>query len=171
MTYERFILPAKNKWVQSAPQRWADLGCGEGAFTELLAGILPYESEIFAWDKSSQRLSSTMGNNVTVQFQKVDFEKQEIDLANLDGILMANSFHYIHDKEKLIQKLETGFSNKKQFLIVEYDTNLANPWVPFPINFEKLKELFYKLGYGFVEKLNVRKSAYGGEMYIVWVHQ
>ncbi len=171
MNYEEFIFPAKNKLAHSESQRWADLGCGEGTFTELLTGILPFESEIFALDKSSQKLNSTMGNNVTVQFQKVDFEKQEIDLTNLDGILMANSFHYIHDKEKLIRKLEAGFSNKKQFLIVEYDTNNANPWVPFPINFEKLKELFYKLGYGFVEKLNARKSAYGGEMYIAWIHQ
>lgn len=169
MKYESFILPAKNQLISNELQRWADLGCGEGTFTELLAGILPSESEIFALDKSSQKLNSTMGNNVTVQFQKADFEIDELGLTNLDGILMANSFHYIPNKEKLIRKLEANFSDRKQFLIVEYETNAANQWVPFPIHFKKLKELFYKLGYDSVEKLNEKKSAYGGEMYLAWI--
>lgn len=170
MTYEEFIFPVKDKLAHTKFQRWADLGCGDGVFTELLAVILPFQSEIFAVDNKFQKLNSAMGNEVAVNFQKADFEKDELNLHNLNGIMMANSFHYIRDKEKLIEKLEAYFVEKKQFLIVEYDTDSANQWVPFPINFEKLKELFYKFGYQSVEKLNVRKSNYGGEMYIAFVH-
>lgn len=171
MTYEEFIFPVKNKLAHPEFQRWADLGCGEGVFTELLAGILPFQSEIIVIDQTSQKLDSIMGNNISINFQKANFEKDELNLNKLDGILMANSFHYIQDKEKLIKKLETYFSEKKQFLIVEYDTGIANQWVPFPINFEKLKELFHKFDYKSVEKLNMRKSNYGGEMYIALIRK
>lgn len=169
MNYEEFIFPVKDKLAHSEFQRWADLGCGGGAFTELLAGILPRKSEVFAVDKSSQRLNTKMGNEVSVYFQQADFEKEELDLPNLDGILMANSLHYIQDKEKLIRKLETYFLDRKQFLIVEYETQTSNPWVPFPVNFKKLKDLFHKFDYKSVEKLNTRKSVYGGEMYAAWI--
>lgn len=169
MTYEEFIFPVKNKLAHPEFQRWADLGCGEGVFTELLAGILPFQSEIIAIDQNSQRLDSIMGNEISVNFHKANFEKDKLNLNNLSGILMANSFHYVRDKEELIKKLETYFFENKQFLIVEYDTNVANKWVPFPINFEKLKELFHKFGYKSLEKLNVRKSNYGGEMYVAFI--
>lgn len=169
MNYEEFIFPAKNKLAHPEFQRWADLGCGEGVFTELLAGILPFQSEIIAIDQNNQRLNPIMGNEVSVHFQQVDFEKEELDVTDLHGILMANSLHYIQDKEKLIRKLEAYFSDRKQFLIVEYETQTSNPWVPFPINFEKLKDLFHKFDYKSIEKLNTRKSAYGGEMYIAWI--
>lgn len=171
MTYEELIFSVKDRLAYPEFQRWADLGCGDGVFTELLAGILPLKSTIFAIDKSTQRLNPIMGNEISVNFQKANFEKDELDFNNLNGILMANSFHYIHDKEKLIKKLEAYFYEKKTFLIVEYDTNVANPWVPFPINFEKLKELFHKFGYKSIEKLNVRKSNYGGEMYIALIQK
>lgn len=170
MTYEAFIFPAKNKLAHPESQRWADLGCGNGIFTELLAGIIPAHSKIFAVDRMSQRLNTVMGNAVSVAFQKTDFEKDELNLNSLDGILMANALHFIHDKESLIRKLGSYFAEKKQFLIVEYETESANQWVPFPINFKQLKELFYTLGYQSVEQLNTRRSNYGGEMYMAFVH-
>lgn len=170
MTYKEFIAPAKNKLAYPEFQQWADLGCGDGVFTELLAGIIPAHSKITAVDRMPQTLSTRMENDVSVTFQKADFENDELNLNNLDGVLMANSLHYIHDKERLISKLEAYFAEKKQFLIVEYEKESANRWVPFPIHFEKLKELFYKLGYQSVEKLNTRRSHYGGEMYMVFVH-
>lgn len=107
-----------------------------------------------------------MGNQVSVNFQQANFEKDQLDLNDLNGILMANSFHFIQDKIKLISKLETYFSQKKQFLIVEYETEISNQWVPFPINFRKLKTLFHELNYHSVEKINERKSAFGGNMYV-----
>lgn len=78
---------------------------------------------------------------------------------------MANSLHYIQQKESLVKRLEPYFNTEKQFLIVEYESNTPNRWVPFPITFSKLSALFAHLGYGAITKVNERPSSFGGTMY------
>lgn len=150
----------------SKPQKWADLGCGGGTFTEVLATILPYGSQIVAVDQSMQHLEKTMGNGVSVNFIQADFERTDLELTDLDGILLANSLHYVKDKITLIRKLEKYLVTDKRFLIVEYDTLSANKWVPYPIDFVRLEELFTDLNYHSVVKLSERRSMYGrGNLY------
>jgi len=91
----------KNAVTSKQPQRWADLGCGSGTFTFALNGILSAGSHITAIDKQLQKLP--------LDFYKADFEKDDLPLSGLDGILMANSFHYVRDKQKLIKKTRTLF--------------------------------------------------------------
>lgn len=135
-------------------QHWADLGCGSGTFTQALAHLLQQGSTITAIDTQQQKFSPP------IHFIQANFETGDLPLSGLDGILMANSFHYIKNKSQLIQKLESYFSASPQFLIVEYDTNNANAWVPFPIPFIELRQLFNQLGYRSVKKLNERRSIY-----------
>ena len=132
-------------------QHWADLGCGNGTFTHALNSILPAGSHITAVDKQTQNLPD---------FIKANFEKDDLPLSGLDGILMANCLHYVKDKIKLIQKLETYFADIPKFLIVEYDTNNSNPWVPYPIPFLQLQKLLQELGYNDITKLAERPSVY-----------
>jgi len=148
------------------PQRWADLGCGSGTFTKALANILPTGSHIFAVDKNRQSLEKTMGNDVSIHFLKADFEKDDLDLSNLDGILLANSLHYVKGKKALIHRLGKYLSSNKTFLIVEYDTLSANQWVPYPIDFLRLKELFSGVDYQTITRLSERRSVFGqGNIY------
>jgi len=139
------------------PQRWADLGCGNGTFTLALNSVLPAGSHITAVDKQAQ--------NLPVDFLKADFEKDDLPLSGLDGILMANSFHYVRDKPKLVKKLEACFAACPTFLIVEYETTRSNPWVPYPINYQNLLQRFTGLGYSTVNKLAELPSRFGGAMY------
>lgn len=169
-THEAIVLIKPGVTPNGLPQHWADLGCGSGTFTSALAHVLPEESTILAVDSAPQQLGSKMGDNVSVLFQQANFEKDELYLQGLDGILMANSFHYIQDKELLIKHLEEYFKEEKKFLIIEYETELSNPWVPFPIPFTKLKDLFSRLGYPSVRKMNERQSVYGGKMYTAIVN-
>lgn len=140
------------------PQIWADLGCGSGTFTNALAHLLPSGSHIYAVDGQSQNFPKVIGNNISVDFIKADFEKFDFNFSNLDGILMTNSLHYIKDKRLLINRLGEYLSENKKFVIVEYDTTVSNQWVPYPINFLKLKELFIELGYSKIIKLNEQQS-------------
>lgn len=146
----------QNATTGGQPQRWADLGCGSGTFTLALNSILPAGSHITAIDKQAQYLPN---------FIKANFEKDDLPLTSLDSILMANSLHYIRDKQKLIKKLEGYFSVSPTFLIVEYDTTRFSSWMPYPISYQKLTTLFTDLGYTSIAKLAEAPSRFGGRMY------
>lgn len=139
------------------PQTWADLGCGSSTFTLALKELLPMGSRLTAVDKARQKLP--------VHFILADFENDELPLSKLNGILMANSLHYIDDKEKLIKKLEGYFLDTPAFLVVEYDTAVANRWVPYPVSFGEIRRLFTALGYESIVKLAMQPSKFGGGMY------
>ena len=140
------------------PQRWADLGCGDGVFTLALAMFLPPGSQIFAYDLKRQNLPPSL-NGISIHFERLDFDNGHLPVTDLDGILLANSLHYIKDKADLIQWL-----NVPKFFIVEYERRSANPWVPYPIPSEELIKLFDSLGYR-AEKLAELPSRFGGSIY------
>jgi ubiquinone/menaquinone biosynthesis C-methylase UbiE len=151
--------------TRNLPEIWADLGCGAGTFTEALSNILPENSEIIAIDKSQQKLPLSYQNSVKIAFLHSDFEKEELQLPSLDGILMANSIHYVKNKSELLKRLITLFKERPKFLLVEYDTSSANPWVPFPLPFSELKKLIDDVGLTSIEKIGERNSLYGEKMY------
>jgi ubiquinone/menaquinone biosynthesis C-methylase UbiE len=140
---------------------WADLGCGSGLFTYALANVLRPGSMIYAIDKSNIGLTkrSNLNNNVIKQ-QHLDFCKDALHLSDLDGILMANSIHFVEHKMALIHKLSKSMKEGGSFLIVEYDTDMPNRWVPFPVSFSSLKKLFEAAGYSQVKKHSERPSAF-----------
>lgn len=161
MTHQQAVSFLEKAISGDRPKYWADLGCGSGTFTRALSDLLPLGSHITAVDRENQRLHLDH-----VDFVRADFDTDELKLAELDGILIANALHYVADKAALIKKLEPLFGSTPRFVIIEYDTDKPNLWVPYPITFEKLKVLFKSLGYHKIEKLNERRSAYGsGNMY------
>lgn len=148
----------------SVPQRWVDLGCGKGTFTYALADLLPSGSLIYAIDTTPQILSERVGG-VRIAFHRADFERDPLPSGDLDGVLLANAIHYVQDKESLIRKLIHYCKPSHTFLIVEYDRLTANPWVPYPVDFTTLIDLFERAGYHDIIRLGERKSQYGGTMY------
>lgn len=140
-------------------ERWADLGSGGGIFTYSLANFLKAGSTVYAVDKEMPVLIST--NNVNIQCIRAEMETIIFHNNELDGILMANSFHYVKDKNSLIQRLRTFLKSDGRFLIVEYDTDKANRWVPFPITFQELVLLFKNNGFNKLEKIGERSSIFG----------
>jgi SAM-dependent methyltransferase len=167
MTHEEAVSLIRDAVKGDQLQYWADLGCGSGTFTKALAALLPPGSPVTAVDREKQRLDIEC-----VDFIRADFDKDELQLEELDGILMANALHYVADKASLITRLEPMFSGDPCFIIIEYDTDRANRWVPYPIHFEKLKLLFGLLGYQNVVKVNERRSAYGsGNMYCALIRK
>ena len=145
-------------------QRWADLGCGSGLFTTVLAELLPNGSTVYAIDRSFQTITPP-GNAVTIDFTQHNFENMlPPDIENLDGIMMANSLHYISDKEKLIRKLIPLLKNDGHFIIIEYETKNVNPWVPYPVTYNELKQLFSDFGFQKIKKTGERPSVYGNDV-------
>jgi ubiquinone/menaquinone biosynthesis C-methylase UbiE len=161
MKHEEAVSFIKMAITTTGSENWADLGCGSGTFTKALAELLQTGSHITAVDRENQNL-----NIPSVDFIKANFEKEALNLTDLDGILIANAIHYVADKTSLIKKLETMFKETPKFLIIEYDTDKPNPWVPYPLSFKKLQILFEGLSYGQIDKISERPSAYhSGRMY------
>jgi ubiquinone/menaquinone biosynthesis C-methylase UbiE len=152
----------------STPQSWLDLGCGTGTFTFALTNLLPQGSRIYAVDKIAYKLDSAEEDTVHVKFMMSDFETVEFEVnEKIDGVLMGNSLHYIRNKRAFLNRILNRFPSIQQMIIIEYDTQKANQWVPYPITFLELKRLMQDTGFKQVHKIAQRPSIYGqGDMYV-----
>ena len=144
-----------------ASQRWADLGSGKGLFTTALSKLIGAGSEIYAIDKDGSALKQVAGaSHVTINTIKADFINGVDGISELDGILMANSLHFVRDKVVLLKMLSTHLKKNGRFIIIEYDTDKSNMWVPYPISSKKLTDLVQVNNLGVTEKIGATDSAY-----------
>lgn len=154
--------------ASAPPQVWADLGCGSGTFTEALANLLPRDSLVHAVDSSQAALHKVpqQVGQTSITTHQANFEQDSLPFQALDGILMANALHFVSDKAAFVQRAQqTLLKPHGQWLIVEYNHNRANPWVPYPIPFVDLQTLFIGLGYQQVSMIHEIPSRYGGNIY------
>jgi trans-aconitate methyltransferase len=146
----------------AGPTSWADLGCGAGTFTVALASRLAPGSTIHAIDRDPAALRQVPAQHqgVTIIPHLSDITAGPAGAADLDGVLMANSLHYVPDQAAFIQAWSTRLAPDGRFLIVEYDTDMANRWVPYPISRRRLSVLFEPVGGRRIEDLGRRPSIY-----------
>jgi trans-aconitate methyltransferase len=144
------------------PTIWADLGCGDGTFTRALADLLASGSTIHAMDRdgSALRRIPSAHKGVRITTHRGDFTNQPWPFADVDGILMANSLHYVEDQATFIRACESQMTSRRRFLIVEYDTNEASRWLPYPVSRTNLTALFAHAGYPSITFLRSRPSVY-----------
>ncbi len=154
------------KFKPQGIQHWYDLGAGTGIFTMALAHMLSPGSSIISIDHNGTFLKNIPDtvNSVAIKTVKMDFESTELPENDFDGILMANSIHYVDEKEKFIERMRRHLKPSHDFLIVEYDTERQNAWVPYPLSFIALRFLFEACGYQSIIKLNERPSRYNSNM-------
>lgn len=118
---------------QEEKARWVDLGCGSGLFTLALAQLLLQGSSIEAIDKLPVRLMALPHPHQTViTTHQIDFVKSALPFYDRSGILMANSLHYVEDKPAFIDSMKPHLIAVGCWLIVEYNTDTPNTWVPSP---------------------------------------
>jgi ubiquinone/menaquinone biosynthesis C-methylase UbiE len=141
--------------------KWADLGCGDGLFTAALSSLLHEGSTIYAVDRNKRALSKVKSvDGVALEKIEADFIYDELPFSNLDGVLMANSLHFVKNKTAFILKAQGWLNKKSRILLIEYDMDKSNPWVPYPISFHSAENLFKNLGYKTIKKLAELPSLY-----------
>lgn len=153
--------------------RWADLGCGSGLFGFALAAQLRKGGHIYAVDKNPFTLERLPNpNHISIETIQADFSKDPLPFGELEGILMANALHFVADKQRFIKTAGKYLKKEGGFLLVEYDTDKSNPWVPYPISREQLQLLFANAGYTSFTELGKMPSAYhNGQLYAVFIRQ
>jgi SAM-dependent methyltransferase len=140
---------------------WADLGAGEGAFTLALADLLGPGAHIIAVDKDARALRA-IGHGVETRV--ADFTKP-LDLHDLDGVVMANSLHFVRNKRPVLEAVGSMLKPGAPLIVVEYSTDRGNPWVPHPFSFETWKKLSAEAGLVGTAQLATVPSRYFGSMY------
>lgn len=141
---------------------WADLGCGSGTFTLALAHHLSPYSRIIAIEKDHRALQQIPDRYglVTIEKKIADFENDDFSPVTLDGILMANSLHFVQNQKSFIKRTKQLLKPDGTFLIVEYDMDSSNSWVPYPVSYDRLKKLFTDCGFPSIQKLTEKPSRY-----------
>jgi ubiquinone/menaquinone biosynthesis C-methylase UbiE len=121
---------------------WADLGAGSGAFTFATRELIGPTASIYAVDKDRSSLNqlekayrARFGDSQNLQLIVGDFS-HTLDIPPLDGIVMANSLHFFKDKEKILRRVSSYLKPNGILLIVEYNVDSGNLWVPYPFSFE-----------------------------------
>ena len=149
-------------------QVWADLGAGSGLFSQALSALLPDKSIIHAIDKNYKAGQKIESRNTSVQIRlsKKDFTTPLNDMPLCDGLIMANSLHYVKDKLTFFQQIKSILQPGGRIIVVEYDTDIANQWVPYPISCKNLQQFLINAGIGDLQKLAAQESVYQtGGMY------
>ena len=127
---------------------WADIGAGQGAFTLALTDLLGSGGRVVAVDRDARVLRAN-AEAVRTRFPDVDYATLTadltglLDLPELDGLVAANSLHYVpRDRQvAVIQALAAKLRPGGRFVVVEYDADRGNPWVPHPFSYPSWERL------------------------------
>jgi ubiquinone/menaquinone biosynthesis C-methylase UbiE len=146
------------------PQVWADLGCGDGTFSVALASLLPAGSTVHAIDSDSGALARVPSRHgdVAIVTHAGDFTQFPWPVDGLDGVMMANSLHYVSDKGAFLSRVDEML-RRRRMLLVEYDIARANAWVPYPLTYSAAVEMFRSIGYEVATPLGRTRSVYRRE--------
>ena len=154
---------------------WADLGAGEGAFTLALADLLPLESEIIAIDRDAAALRELalayieLGGRreglPKVSTSHMDFFTGDLGTAWLDGVVMANSLHFVKEKAAVLARVHRALRPGGRLLLVEYDTGRGNAWVPYPLSFETWRTIAVQAAFSEPQLLATHPSRFLKRIY------
>jgi ubiquinone/menaquinone biosynthesis C-methylase UbiE len=149
---------------------WADLGAGTGAFTVALADLIGPHGIIHAIDRDRGALAELRSSYVSavpqaeLRAHTADFTRR-LDLADLDGIVMANSLHFVEDKTAVLGLVRGYLKPGGRLLVVEYDSDRGNTWVPHPFTFETWQKLASDAGFVETRKLATVPSRFLHRIY------
>ena len=156
--------------VEGAGPRWLELGAGEGAFTQALADVLGPAGAISAIDRDARALLAAAeavahrfpGTAVTTTTG--DFTRG-LPSGPFDGVLAANSLHFIRDRHAVLAAVRTALRPGGRLVVVEYDSDNGNPWVPHPFSFDSWGPEAAAAGFDGTELLQRVPSRFLGAIY------
>ena len=150
---------------------WADFGAGSGAFTLALRELVGPHANIYAVDKDRRGFNEMekehrekFGTSQNLHSLHADFNGP-LSLPPLDGIVMANSLHFFKDKEKVLRHVRSYLKLNGALLLVEYNVDSGNMWVPYPLSFETFQGLALRTGFSETKLLATVPSRFLREFY------
>ena len=152
---------------------WADLGAGEGTFTRGLVELLGPGTRIYAVERDARALKALARRAgalgvvpVAADFTR-PFELPGLGDGKLDGLLLANSLHFVADPGPVLARLvEEWLRPGGRLVVVEYDRRRPSRWVPYPITMAAWPTLAVSAGLVRPVITATRPSAFVGDLYV-----
>ncbi len=138
--------------VAGSGPRWLELGAGNGEFTLALADLLGSDGHILALDQDRWALDELAGR-VAARFPGTPVHTLTADLTAglpsgpFDGVLAANSLHFVAGLEPVLTVIRSVLAPGGRLVLVEYDAEHGNPYVPHPISFRRWQLLAPAAGF------------------------
>jgi SAM-dependent methyltransferase len=153
---------------------WADLGAGDGTFTRALVELLGSGATVYAVERDVDALAELRRWATRAPARVVPIEAdftRGFDLTDtqnqrLDGLLFANSLHFVNDPEAVLSRLVTLLRPRGRVVFVEYDRRERSRWVPYPIPSARLPALARAAGLSTPTVTATRPSLYSGTLYV-----
>jgi ubiquinone/menaquinone biosynthesis C-methylase UbiE len=90
---------------------------------------------------------------------------EPLSLPLLDGLLLANSLHFVIEKQAVLGALVKLLKPGGRLVVVEYNTNQGNYAVPYPLDEHGFLRLAGAVGLEGAEIVARAPSTFLGEMY------
>jgi SAM-dependent methyltransferase len=160
--------------VPAAAKVWADFGAGRGAFSLALAELLGPNATLYLVDRDAGALRETARAvasrypGVAVHPLAADFTRPlPPTLPPLDGAVMANALHFVPDagKPAVVARLAAALKPGGRLLLVEYNVDRGNMWVPHPLTYARWEALARQNGFAHTRLLATRPSSFLKEFF------
>jgi ubiquinone/menaquinone biosynthesis C-methylase UbiE len=138
--------------VAGAGAHWLELGAGDGAFTLALADVIGEGASIVALDRDRralERLADRMARRFAdTRLEPLDGDmRRDIPAGPFDGILAANSLHFVDDLAPVLAASHRAIRPGGRLVVVEYDADAGNTWVPHPFSFARWRSIAVEAGF------------------------
>ncbi len=115
-------------------------------------------------------------NLVTIRTDLADLDHADLtrrldlrstDAPPLDGLVAANSLHFIDSSAQIdtIRALVSSLRPSGRFIVVEYDADRGNEWVPHPFSFERWTAMSVAAGLSVPSRIGRVPSRFLGAIY------
>jgi ubiquinone/menaquinone biosynthesis C-methylase UbiE len=156
--------------VEGAGPRWLELGAGDGEFTLALADVLGDTGDVLALDLDRRALTD-LATRVRASFPETRVETMPADFTRglpagpFDGVLAANSLHFVARLDPVLAAIRGVLRPGGRLVLVEYDAEHGNRWVPHPISFGAWSDIAARTGFGEPRRIHAVPSRFLGSIY------
>jgi len=156
--------------VEGSGPRWLELGAGDGEFTLALADVLGEGGHILAIDRDRRALAELV-ERLAARFPRTRVHTTADDFVRVlpdgpfDGVLAANSLHFVADQPAIVRSIREALAPGGRLVLVEYDADHGNPYVPHPISFRRWEQLATAAGLELPRLLHRVPSRFLGSIY------
>lgn len=170
MVHEDHVRLIERGIVTNSGGVWADFGSGTGAFTLALRDIAGPDVEIYSIDTNGQSLKlqqeefEEMFPDTNIHFLQKDFT-DDLDLPPLDGLIAANSIHFHKNTVEVVRHLASYLKPDGKFIVVEYNADSGNRWVPYPFSYTRFEKIAIEAGLKNPHLLATIPSGFLNEIY------